>query len=182
VSTLFGPVVQQGYVVPDVEAAIAHWTARGIGPFFLQDITDFSGQYFSEPDSDPHSDPHSDPQKGEPIKAAMRAGFAYCGDQQIEVITPGGEHPSIYKDYLAHTRVHRQRKSPGRDDAADGTKRVLRSVLRADQTGGRQLGWPHRSSAHAGHDLRATRSGTLRAPLNNQPQQKSITSKQENRK
>jgi catechol 2,3-dioxygenase-like lactoylglutathione lyase family enzyme len=96
---LFGPVVQQGYVVPDVEAAIAHWTARGIGPFFLQDITDFSGQYFSEPDSDPHSEP----QKGEPIKAAMRAGFAYCGDQQIEVITPGGEHPSVYKDYLAHT-------------------------------------------------------------------------------
>ena len=48
-SILFGPVVQQGYVVPDVEAAIAHWTARGIGPFFLMDITDFSGEYDGEP-------------------------------------------------------------------------------------------------------------------------------------
>ena len=85
-SILFGPVVQQGYVVPDVEAAIAHWTARGVGPFFLMDITDFPGEY-----------------DGEPIMAEMRAGFAYSGDQQIEVITPGGEHPSIYKDFLAHT-------------------------------------------------------------------------------
>ena len=82
-SALFGPVVQQGYVVPDVEAAIDHWLARGVGPFFLNDIADFSGWY-----------------DGQPIMAAMRVGFAYSGDQQIEVITPLGEHPSIYKDYL----------------------------------------------------------------------------------
>lgn len=82
-STLFGPVVQQGYVVPDVDAAIEHWLARGVGPFFLQDIRDFPGWY-----------------DGKDIMAEMRAGFAYCGDQQIEVISPGGEHPSIYKDYL----------------------------------------------------------------------------------
>lgn len=82
-SKLFGPVVQQGYVVPDVDASIEHWLARGVGPFFLQDISDFSGQY-----------------DGSHIQADMRAGFAYCGDQQIEVITPEGEHPSIYKDYL----------------------------------------------------------------------------------
>lgn len=82
-SALFGPVVQQGYVVPDVDASIEHWLARGIGPFFLQDINGFSGQY-----------------DGGHILADMRAGFAFCGDQQIEVITPEGEHPSIYKDYL----------------------------------------------------------------------------------
>lgn len=82
-STLFGPVVQQGYVVPDVDAAIEHWLASGVGPFFLQDITSFPGWY-----------------DGKPISADMRAGFAYCGDQQIEVISPAGDHPSIYKDYL----------------------------------------------------------------------------------
>ena len=85
-STLFGPVVQQGYVVPDVDEAIAHWTSRGIGPFFLQDIADFPGEY-----------------DGKPIMAQMRAGFAFCGNQQIEVITPQGDHPSIYKDFLQHT-------------------------------------------------------------------------------
>ncbi len=82
-STLFGPVVQQGYVVPDVEEAISHWLERGVGPFFLQDISAFPCWY-----------------DGADIMADMRAGFAYCGDQQIEVIAPGGEHPSIYKDFL----------------------------------------------------------------------------------
>jgi catechol 2,3-dioxygenase-like lactoylglutathione lyase family enzyme len=82
-SKLFGPVVQQGYVVPDVEAAMQHWLARGVGPFVFVDIRDFSGQY-----------------DGDPIQAEMQAGFAYSGDQQIEVITPSLGHPSIYKDYL----------------------------------------------------------------------------------
>ena len=51
-STLFGPVVQQGYVVPDVEKAIAHWLARG----------DFYDMYFvlmkqAADDWDGHTDP-----------------------------------------------------------------------------------------------------------------------------
>jgi len=84
-SKLFGPVVQQGYVVPDVEAAMQHWLARGIGPFVYVDIRDFPGVY-----------------RDTPISAAMKAGFAYSGEQQIEVITPSLDHPSIYKDYLEH--------------------------------------------------------------------------------
>lgn len=82
-STLFGPVVQQGYVVPDVEDAMRHWIARGVGPFVFVDIRDFPGIYDNQP-----------------IMAAMQAGFAYSGDQQIEVITPADDHPSIYLDYL----------------------------------------------------------------------------------
>ncbi len=82
-SSFFGSVVQQGYVVPDVDAAVEHWLARGVGPFFIADIKGMSGVY-----------------DGEPISADMRAGFAYCGEQQIEVITPEGTNPSIYKDYL----------------------------------------------------------------------------------
>ena len=82
-SALFGQVVQQGYVVPDVDKAVEHWLARGIGPFFIADIKGMPGQY-----------------DGEHISADMRAGFAFCGDQQIEVITPEGSNPSIYKDYL----------------------------------------------------------------------------------
>ena len=82
-SVLFGSVVQQGYVVPDVEVAMQHWLDRGVGPFVFVDIADFSGQY-----------------DGQPIQAAMQAGFAYSGDQQIEVIAPSDAHPSIYLDYL----------------------------------------------------------------------------------
>lgn len=82
-SQLFGPVVQQGYVVPNVELAMQHWLARGVGPFVFVDIKGFSGVY-----------------DGQPITAEMQAGFAYSGDQQIEVIAPSLAHPSIYKDYL----------------------------------------------------------------------------------
>ena len=77
------PVGQQGYGVPDIEAAMEHWLERGVGPFFIADIKGMSGIY-----------------DGEQITADMRAGFAYCGDQQIEVITPKGNSPSVYKDYL----------------------------------------------------------------------------------
>ena len=82
-SVLFGQVVQQGYVVPDVELAMQHWLDRGVGPFVFVDIKDFPGSYDSQP-----------------IMAAMQAGFAYSGDQQIEVITPSDAHPSIYSDFL----------------------------------------------------------------------------------
>ena len=85
-STLFGPVVQQGYVVPNVEEAMQHWLARGVGPFVFVDISEFPGVY-----------------DGQPILAKMQAGFAYSGDQQIEVITPSTDHPSIYQDFLNST-------------------------------------------------------------------------------
>ncbi len=32
-STLFGPVIQQGYVVNDIDEAMQNWLARGIGFF-----------------------------------------------------------------------------------------------------------------------------------------------------
>jgi len=85
-SALFGPVVQQGYVVPDVEVAMQHWLSRGIGPFVFVDIKNLPGIY-----------------RDQPIEAAMQAGFAYSGNQQIEVIRPSSEHPSIYQDYLQTT-------------------------------------------------------------------------------
>ena len=34
-SRLFGPIVQLGYVLPDVEKMMADYLAAGIGPFFL---------------------------------------------------------------------------------------------------------------------------------------------------
>src|SRR5690348_10456121 len=34
-SVLFGPMIQQGYIVPDMDSALQHWLARGVGPFYL---------------------------------------------------------------------------------------------------------------------------------------------------
>lgn len=82
-SALFGPVVQQGYVVSDVQAAMRHWIARGIGPFFIEEHIRPKGEY-----------------DGDPIRPDLSAAFAYSGDQQIEVIEQHDDEPTIYRDYL----------------------------------------------------------------------------------
>ena len=82
-SKIFGPVVQQGYVVPDVQEGIQHWLARGIGPFFVEQLDDFDAVV-----------------DGKSVKLNLTAAFAYSGDQQIEVIEPRGSASSIYDDYL----------------------------------------------------------------------------------
>jgi hypothetical protein len=82
-SKLFGPVIQQGYVVPNVQDGMQHWLARGIGPFFVERLDDFDGIV-----------------DGAPVKLNLTAAFAYSGDQQIEVIEPRGSVGSIYNDYL----------------------------------------------------------------------------------
>ena len=82
-SRLFGPVVQQGYVVPDIHAGIAHWLARGVGPFFVEYLVGFDGLVGKKA-----------------VKLELVAAFAYSGDQQIEVIEPKGSTSCIYSDYL----------------------------------------------------------------------------------
>jgi hypothetical protein len=84
-SVLFGPVVQQGYIVPDIQAAMQHWIARGVGPFFIENLRGYPGIY-----------------RGEEAKFDLDAAFAYSGDQQIEVIQPLDDSPSIYSGYLRH--------------------------------------------------------------------------------
>jgi catechol 2,3-dioxygenase-like lactoylglutathione lyase family enzyme len=83
-SALFGPVIQQGYVVPDIDVAIEHWVARGIGPFFIEAHIRPKGSY-----------------DGVEIQPDLSAAFAYSGDQQIEVIQQHDDAPTIYGDYLA---------------------------------------------------------------------------------
>ncbi len=43
-SRTFGPLRQNGYVVPDIEAALQHWTAvLGLGPGTVVEIFEISG-------------------------------------------------------------------------------------------------------------------------------------------
>ncbi|MDA0339086.1 MAG: hypothetical protein O2910_04500 [Proteobacteria bacterium] len=47
-SRIFGPVIQQGYIVPDVKEAAKHWIAIGVGPFFLDEGLTLPGTYKGE--------------------------------------------------------------------------------------------------------------------------------------
>ena len=82
-SVFFGPVIQQGYVVPDIDLAICHWTERGIGPFFLEELRSYPAIV-----------------DGEQVVLNLSAAFAYSGEQQIEVIQPEDSVNTIYSEYL----------------------------------------------------------------------------------
>lgn len=83
-SSLFGPMIQQGYIVPDMDGALRHWLDRGVGPFYLIAPFELDALHY-----------------GTPTTCRMTAAFACSGDQQIELIQPlSGSGPNIYDDYL----------------------------------------------------------------------------------
>ena len=85
-SRLFGPVIQLGYVVPDIQVALRHWIdVIGVGPFFLFE----------------HMHPPAAEYRGEPTDVDISAAFSYSGEQQIELIEQHNAEPSVYRDYLA---------------------------------------------------------------------------------
>ena len=83
-SALFGAFIQQGWVVPDLEAALVQWLALGVGPFFVEAHIRPPGEL-----------------DGEPIQADLTAAFAYSSDQQIELIQQHDDTPTIYREFLA---------------------------------------------------------------------------------
>ncbi len=110
-STFFGAAIQQGYVVPDIDAAIRHWIARGVGPFFIEHLKGIEAVI-----------------DGKPRKLELKAAFAYSGDQQIEVIQPLGAEGSIYTEFLRENpRGGLQHLAFWCDNIADTLAEVARS-------------------------------------------------------
>ena len=82
----FSPIVQNGYVVRDLERSMDHWTQKcGIGPFFLLEHINFAKLMF----------------RGQPTKIDMTAAIAYWGDVQVELIYQHDKAPSIYTEFAA---------------------------------------------------------------------------------
>ena len=112
----FGPIVQQGYVVPDLDAALDHWLARGVGPFFVLPDHHLETEYY-----------------GKPAKIRIKAAFAASGTQQIELIEPYADSgPTVYQDFLdKHPEGGMQHIAvwcddvPAQIDALDGSDWVL---------------------------------------------------------
>lgn len=78
-----GPVVQIAYVVEDIDAAIAHWNAMGVGPFFLSRRPKYAEQTY----------------RGEHTDCEISAAFAYTGDLQIELVQQHNLAPSAFLDF-----------------------------------------------------------------------------------
>jgi hypothetical protein len=84
-SRLFGGVIQNGYVVRNIEAAMRHWIdVLGVGPWFYIEhlpVSDF--QY-----------------KGQPSPVDVSLALANSGTLQIELIQQRNDAPSLYRDFL----------------------------------------------------------------------------------
>jgi Glyoxalase/Bleomycin resistance protein/Dioxygenase superfamily len=81
-----GNYMQLCWVVPDLEATIAHWvrSARA-GPFFLFEDVHFTDSHY----------------RGSPADIAPhRAAIGQYGDMQIELIAPIGNGPGIWTDVV----------------------------------------------------------------------------------
>lgn len=92
-SSLLGNQTQLGFVVPDLDAALRHWTeVLGIGPFIV----------FDEGTGRP---PAASLYHGKPQVIELRLAFAYMGEVQIELIEQVNDAPSPYRDFLAQGRA-----------------------------------------------------------------------------
>ena len=83
-SRIFGKIAQVGYVVKDIDAAMAHWVNLGVGPWFYVDDVEMDFFRYRGVDSD----------------LKMSVAVANSGDVQLELIQPRNDAPSAYKDFL----------------------------------------------------------------------------------
>lgn len=82
---MLGPIMQNGFVVPDWRAAAMHWVeSLGVGPFFAMEHVEFAEIFY----------------RGEPTDIDMSVAIAYSGDYQIELVQQHNDAPSIYTDFL----------------------------------------------------------------------------------
>jgi hypothetical protein len=120
VSLRFGPVRQNGYVVRDIESALAHWTTvLGVGPFFYFErvpIEDF--RY-----------------RGEPSPVEVSIALANWGDLQVELIEQRNDAPSMYRDFLASGQEGLQHVACWYDSLDEPLAEATRRGLAVGQSG-----------------------------------------------
>jgi hypothetical protein len=85
-SSVFGEIRQNGYVVPDVSAAVNHWvTVLGVAPWIIFEHVPV--QHF-QCDGIGH-------------EMDMTIALAHVGNLQIELIEQHNDTPSLYREFLA---------------------------------------------------------------------------------
>jgi hypothetical protein len=82
-----GSIRQIGYVVTDLDKALAGWVELGVGPWFV-----IRGL------------PQRVLYRGEPCEITLSLALANSGDMQVEVIQQEDETPSIFTEFLADGR------------------------------------------------------------------------------
>jgi len=89
-SRIFGEIRQLGYVVPDIEAAMAYWSKTlGVGPWFYNPQVPIENYRYRGETHVPHNS----------------VALANSGDVQVELIQCRNDVPSMYRDFLRAGRT-----------------------------------------------------------------------------
>jgi hypothetical protein len=83
-SVLPGPIRQIGYVVTDLNAALASWVELGVGPWLVIRGLPMNVRY-----------------RGEPCETTLSLALSNSGEMQIELIYQHDDTPSIFTEFLA---------------------------------------------------------------------------------
>lgn len=78
-----GPIRQIGYVVTDIDRAIASWLELGVGPWFVMRDLTLAAQY-----------------RGEPCEITQSLALSNSGDMQVELIQQHSAAPSVFTEFL----------------------------------------------------------------------------------
>jgi len=82
-SVLPGPIRQVGYVVTDLDQALASWIELGVGPWYVMRGLPMRALY-----------------RGEPCEITLSLALANSGELQVELIHQQGDIPSIFTEFL----------------------------------------------------------------------------------
>ncbi len=109
----FGPVMQLGFVVPDLDRAMEHWTGNvGVGPFYVLQHIQFAEALY----------------RGQPTDADISVAVAQWGEVQVELIQQFNDSPF---DLLAFPVPRAGRPAARRRDDALGARRTWTSCARS---------------------------------------------------
>jgi Glyoxalase/Bleomycin resistance protein/Dioxygenase superfamily len=119
-SRIFGDIMQNGYVVRDIEAAMRHWIeVLGVGPWFYIErlpVPDFT-------------------YKGQPSPVDVSLALANSGPLQVELIQQRNDAPSLYRDFLNAGHEGLQHIGYGTHHFAADLQRLLAAGYAIGQAG-----------------------------------------------
>ena len=84
-SRYFGEIRQVAYLVPDIEAAMDHWSrVLGVGPWYYNPKVPIRNYHYRGQRYEPHNS----------------VALANAGGLQIELLQPRNDVPSMYRDFM----------------------------------------------------------------------------------
>ena len=122
-SILPGPIRQIGYVVTDLDEALASWVELGVGPWLVIRGLPIHALY-----------------RGEPCETTLSLALSNSGEMQVELIQQQDDTPSIFTEFLESSGPGYHQLAYWIEDFDDTMKSVLDAGWPVVWSGGEGFG------------------------------------------